>query len=154
MQPMDGHAFADLVARHHVPFVRLARSFVHDDFTAEEVVQDAWLAALAGLPRPEGGSITSWLCRVVVNIAKTRGVRQRRAVTSSDEVVDREAVEAARRELWRLPETQRAVIVLRDLVGLDVLEVCRMLDVTEVSLRVLHQRARARLRRVVERDAA
>jgi RNA polymerase sigma-70 factor (ECF subfamily) len=50
-----------------------------------------------------------------------------------------EAVEA-------LSGDQRAVITLRDLVGLSAMEVCDLLDITEVNQRVLLHRARARVR--------
>jgi RNA polymerase sigma-70 factor (ECF subfamily) len=45
-----------------------------------------------------------------------------------------------------LPPTQRAVITLRDLVGLDADEVCDVLELTEGNQRVLLHRARSRVR--------
>lgn len=60
----------------------------------------------------------------------------------------------AGRELWRhiraaietLPPGQRAVVLLRDVEGLDPADVCRILDISEANRRVLLHRARARLR--------
>jgi RNA polymerase sigma-70 factor (ECF subfamily) len=46
----------------------------------------------------------------------------------------------------RLSPDQRAVITLRDLVGLPASEVCELLDLTDVNQRVLLHRARARVR--------
>jgi RNA polymerase sigma-70 factor, ECF subfamily len=45
-----------------------------------------------------------------------------------------------------LSRDQRTVITLRDLVGLSAMEVCDLLDITEVNQRVLLHRARARVR--------
>jgi RNA polymerase sigma-70 factor, ECF subfamily len=45
-----------------------------------------------------------------------------------------------------LSRDQRAVITLRDLVGLSATEVCELLDIGEVNQRVLLHRARARVR--------
>jgi RNA polymerase sigma-70 factor, ECF subfamily len=45
-----------------------------------------------------------------------------------------------------LSRDQRAVITLRDLVGLSAMDVCDLLDLTEVNQRVLLHRARARVR--------
>jgi RNA polymerase sigma-70 factor (ECF subfamily) len=45
-----------------------------------------------------------------------------------------------------LSDDQRAVITLRDLVGLSAAEVCGLLEITEVNQRVLLHRARARVR--------
>lgn len=42
-------AFAGLVRQHQPSFLRIARVWVHDAASAEEVVQDAWLAALESL---------------------------------------------------------------------------------------------------------
>jgi RNA polymerase sigma-70 factor (ECF subfamily) len=46
----------------------------------------------------------------------------------------------------RLSPDQRAVITLRDLVGLPAAEVCELLDVSDANQRVLLHRARARVR--------
>jgi RNA polymerase sigma-70 factor, ECF subfamily len=45
-----------------------------------------------------------------------------------------------------LSADQRAVITLRDLVGLSAKEVCDLLDITDANQRVLLHRARARVR--------
>ena len=48
---------------------------------AEEVVQETWLAVLNGLDRFEGrSSLKTWVLRILVNRAKTRGIRERRTV--------------------------------------------------------------------------
>jgi RNA polymerase sigma-70 factor (ECF subfamily) len=49
-----------------------------------------------------------------------------------------------------LPANQRAVVVLRDIEGLDSDEVCNVLEISETNQRVLLHRARSRLRRVLE----
>jgi RNA polymerase sigma-70 factor (ECF subfamily) len=78
----DEAAFADIVRRHHRTLVRLARVYVGDVETAEEVAQEAWLAAVKGLARFEGRSrLLTWLARVTINRAKTRAVRDRRRTT-------------------------------------------------------------------------
>lgn len=48
-----------------------------------------------------------------------------------------------------LPDQQRVVVTLRDVVGLSAEEVCEMLDITEVNQRVLLHRGRARTRAVL-----
>jgi RNA polymerase sigma-70 factor, ECF subfamily len=50
-----------------------------------------------------------------------------------------------------LPPAQRAVIVLRDLQGLDAAEVCELLQLTHGNQRVLLHRARSRVRAALER---
>jgi RNA polymerase sigma-70 factor (ECF subfamily) len=77
----DEDAFAILVRRHSAALLRLARRFVASDAVAEDVVQETWLGVLRGLERFEGrSSFRTWLVRILVNRAKTRGVREHRSV--------------------------------------------------------------------------
>lgn len=163
-----------LFTQHHEQLVRVARVFVRDQATAEEVVQDVWLAVLHGLPQFEGrSSLKTWMFRILANIAKTRGVRERRWVPSGNplaandildkecdessperKLLDREALEVVTRAMEALPPPQHAVVVLRDLEGLEATVVCQLLGVSEANLRVLHHRARVKLRKAMERYAA
>jgi RNA polymerase sigma-70 factor (ECF subfamily) len=80
----DEDAFTELVERHHPALVRLARSFVGTHAAAEEVAQETWLAVLQGIDSfEERSSVKTWLFRILVNRAKTRGVRDARSVPFS-----------------------------------------------------------------------
>jgi RNA polymerase sigma-70 factor (ECF subfamily) len=62
----------------------VARHHVKTRASAEEVVQEAWLGVLKGLDRFEGrSSLKTWVLRILVNTAKTRGVRESRFVPYS-----------------------------------------------------------------------
>lgn len=165
LQDCDETAFATLVDRHAAALRRTALSFVSTRASADEVVQDTWLAVLAGLPAFEGrSSIKTWIFRILINRAKTRGVREARTVPLS-EVNDRAAARSddtprhllLRKELAGaladairgLPERQRVVVVLRDALGWSGGEVCDVLGVTDSNQRILLHRARARLRAIL-----
>jgi RNA polymerase sigma factor (sigma-70 family) len=61
--------------------LRLARAHVSTDASAEDVVQDTWLAVIKGLGRFEGrSSVKTWVYRILVNTAKNRGMRESRTV--------------------------------------------------------------------------
>src|SRR5260370_38666530 len=61
--------------------LRLARAHVSTDASAEDVVQDTWLAVIKGLGRFEGrSSLKTWVYRILVNTAKNRGMRESRTV--------------------------------------------------------------------------
>lgn len=61
--------------------LRVARMYVSSIAIAEEVVQDAWVGVLKGLDGFEGrSSLRTWIFRILVNIAKTRGTREGRSV--------------------------------------------------------------------------
>jgi RNA polymerase sigma-70 factor, ECF subfamily len=80
----DEAAFVQLVERYQGPMLRLARLYVADQTTAEEVVQETWLGALRGLDRFEGrSSLKTWLFNILTNRAKTRAVRDGRTIPFS-----------------------------------------------------------------------
>jgi RNA polymerase sigma-70 factor (ECF subfamily) len=80
----DENAFMSLVDMYQASMVRLARNYVPSRDVAEEVVQETWLAVLQGLPRFEArSSLKTWIFRILVNRAITRGTRERRVVPFS-----------------------------------------------------------------------
>jgi RNA polymerase sigma-70 factor, ECF subfamily len=77
----DERAFEALVERHYPTMLAVARHYVSSRAVAEEVVQEAWLGVLNGLDRFEGrASLKTWILRILVNTAKTRGARDARTV--------------------------------------------------------------------------
>jgi RNA polymerase sigma-70 factor (ECF subfamily) len=77
----DEEAFTMLVTRWHASLKRVARAYVRTDAVAEEVVQETWLAAIAGLERFEQrASVKTWLFHILANRARTRAVREARSV--------------------------------------------------------------------------
>jgi RNA polymerase sigma-70 factor, ECF subfamily len=77
----DEQTFASLVDGWSGSMLRVARAHVSTDSSAEEVVQDTWLAVLTGLHGFRGqSSLRTWVYRILVNQAKSRGVRERRVV--------------------------------------------------------------------------
>ncbi len=80
----DEAAFMDVVDRYGMQMLRVAQMYVSTRAAAEEVVQETWLAVLAGLERFEArSSIKTWIFRILTNRAKTRGIRERRVVPFS-----------------------------------------------------------------------
>ena len=184
----DRAAFAALVHRHAGSLLRVARSLARDRATAEELVQETWLAVLTGLEAFEGrSSLRTWLFRICVNKARTRFVRDGRTVpfsalsepgdadgspvdlgrfdehgawrdppsTWDEESPERLAMGAETRAaieacIAELPETQRAVLTLRDVEGLETDEICNLLSITVTNQRVLLHRARAKVREALE----
>ena len=178
----DERAFVILVERHNGAMLRLALSFVPSRAVAEEVVQDTWLAALRGLATFQGrSSLKTWLFSILVNRARTTGVREARSVPVADAgpVVDAsrfgpdgawaeppehwieeaenriDAVKLAellRMLLDTLPARQREVVLLRDVEELSSADVCDVLAISEANQRVLLHRGRAKLRQALESE--
>jgi RNA polymerase sigma-70 factor (ECF subfamily) len=80
----DEQAFEALVDSYHGTMIAVALNYVKTRDVAEEVVQDAWVGVLNGLDRFEGrSSLKTWIMRVLVNTALTRGGREARSVPFS-----------------------------------------------------------------------
>jgi RNA polymerase sigma-70 factor, ECF subfamily len=170
--PRDEQAFRHLVERHrrdlHAHCYRMLGS-VHD---AEDALQDALLRAWRGLPSFEGrGSAGSWLYRIATNACLDTIARRPKRVLpidygppwvepypdGEDELEDGSASPDARYErreevelafiaaLQHLPARQRAVLILRDVLGFAAREVAEMLESTPTSVNSALQRARRTL---------
>lgn len=95
----DQQAFAALVDGWSGSMLRMARAHVPTDSVAEEVVQETWLAVLTGLDRFRAeSSLRTWVYQILLNQAKTRGIRERRTVpfASFSDDDDRPSVDPAR----------------------------------------------------------
>jgi len=182
LQAGDETAFLSLVTRHNGSLLRVARTFVASEAVAEEVVQDTWIGVVRGVDRFEGrSSFKTWLFRILVNRARTTGVREHRHVpydptepAVSPDRFDRSGAWAEPVPQWEsdaddrlvaaswgprlreaidtLPDRQRDVVVLRDVEGLTSEDVCDVLGITEGNQRVLLHRGRSRLRTELEAE--
>ena len=77
----DRQAFAELVDAWSPVLLRVALQHVSTRASAEDVVQDTWLAVIRQLDRFEGrSSLRTWVFRILENQATTRGVREARTV--------------------------------------------------------------------------
>ncbi len=178
----DEQGFVALVERYNGSMLRLAGAFVPSHAVAEEVVQDTWLAVLRGLTGFEGrSSLRTWMFTILVNRARTTGMREQRSVPVADAgpVVDasrfgpdgawsvppehwieeaEERVEAGkltgllRSAIDGLPARQREVVLLRDVEGMSSAEVCGVLSISEANQRVLLHRGRGKLRQALESE--
>lgn len=84
LQHGDDAAFAWLLDRYSGPLRRLALGHVSSPAIAEEVVQDTWLGVIRGIDRFEGrSSLKTWIYRILLNVARSRGVRESRSIPFS-----------------------------------------------------------------------
>jgi RNA polymerase sigma-70 factor (ECF subfamily) len=80
----DEAAFCALVQRHHRSMTRVAMMYVSSEALAEEVVQETWMAVIRGLASfEERSSLKTWIFRILVNRARTKGMRESRTVPFS-----------------------------------------------------------------------
>jgi RNA polymerase sigma-70 factor (ECF subfamily) len=89
LRRMDDAVFSWVVHRYQPSLVRVARRFVDSEATAEDVVQETWMAVLRGAASFEGrSSFKTWLFSILVNRARTRGVQDRRSIPFSGVTAD------------------------------------------------------------------
>ena len=80
----DEGAFVTFAVAHQAMLLRLARMWVQNDALAEEVVQETWLTMLESVERFEGRSaLKTWLCGILVNVARSRLRKEGRSVPIS-----------------------------------------------------------------------
>jgi RNA polymerase sigma-70 factor (ECF subfamily) len=80
----DERAFEAFVDGLYGPMLAVAQNHVRSRAVAEEVVQETWLGVVKGLDRFEQrSSLKTWVFRILMNIARTRGVREARSVPYS-----------------------------------------------------------------------
>ncbi len=80
----DEQAFTQLVTTLRGPMLRVARLYVGNRAAAEDVIQQTWLGVLQGLDRFEGrSSLRTWIFRILINTAKTRGASESRSIPFS-----------------------------------------------------------------------
>jgi RNA polymerase sigma-70 factor, ECF subfamily len=131
----DEQAFESLVDAYHGTMISVARTYVRTRAVAEEVAQEAWLGVLKGIDDFEGrSSLKTWIMRILVNTAITRGGREARSVPFSALVPEGEsepAVDAGRfrppgeafADHWRAYPGDWGAPPLEGLLGRETLEV-------------------------------
>ena len=157
-------AVTELYSLHYKALVRLATLLVRDTPTAEEVVQDAFVAMHDGWQRlRDAENALAYLRQAVVN--RSRSVLRHRTVVDRNMqkappdmpsaehgafiLLERSAVVAA---LRGLPERQREAIVLRYYGDLSEAEIAAVMDISRGAVKSHTARGMASLRAALEKE--
>ena len=158
-------AVTELYSVQYKALVRLAAMLVRDTSTAEEVVQEAFIAMHDGWHRlKDAEKALAYLRQAVVN--RSRSVLRHRMVVEKNApkpapdmpsaehgamaLLERSAVIAA---LRGLPERQREAIVLRYYADLSEAEIAAAMRISRGAVKSHTARAMAALKAVLEQDA-
>jgi RNA polymerase sigma-70 factor, ECF subfamily len=169
----DQDAYATVVRTLGGRMLSVARRFLHDEESARDAVQDAFLSAFRAIHTFDGDAqLGTWLHRIVVNAALMKLRTRRRkpeqsiepmlpafaedghhasrpvvAWTDSAEqtLLRREARARVRAAIAALPESYRTVLLLRDIEERSTREAADQLGITENALKLRLHRARQAL---------
>lgn len=175
----DQQAMCVLMRRHNQALYRAARSILHDDGEAEDVVQETYVHAYQAMHSFRGeAKLSTWLTKIAINEALGRARKQRRRAEiikldsgpemqddSLEPVVQQASSEppesaALRAEVRRLiegkidqlPDAFRSVFVLRALEEMSVDETADCLDLPAATVRTRYFRAKGLLREALARE--
>jgi len=155
--------FELIVRRYNQRLFRATRAILRDDHAAEDAMQETYLRAFVNLDQFAGEArFSTWLTKIAVYEARGRLRRSQPHETLPEDVStnsDNPEQIAYSRELQvamelaadTLPQLYRSVFVLRELEQLSVAETAECLEITEESVKTRLHRARALLRRHLER---
>jgi RNA polymerase sigma-70 factor (ECF subfamily) len=149
----------ELIYREHGPrFLRVAHAILHDEASAEDVVQDAFAVAILRQRSYRGsGDAVAWVWRIVVNTALSRRRRRRmeelllhrgaRPAETTETPADGERV---RRCVARLPGRQKLALFLHYYADLDYDAIARVLEISPGTVGKLLWDARTTLRGMLD----
>jgi len=145
----------DLIERHKAMVFRTAWRILGEKSDAEDVTQEVFLRLYKTKEEPTA----PWIYRIKVNLCLDQ-IRKRKPQAGEstlealatpqrnpEQQLDLEQKrQRLARLIARLPERERACIVLRDLEGLNSREVAEILDCTEATVRTSIHRAKEKLK--------
>ena len=158
-------AVTQLYTIHYRSLVRLAALLVRDEPTAEEVVQECFIAMHDGWHRiREEDKALSYLKQAVVNRARSvlrhRSVIDRNAPKPAPDMPSAEQGAMSRLErsavimaLRGLPDRQRQALVLRYYADLSEAQIAEMMGISKGAVKSHTARGMSSLRAVLERTA-
>ena len=165
----DAHAFGTLYSRYRKMVYTLALRTLGTDADAEDALQETFLRVHRALPRFRGESkLSTWIWRVALSVSLTQRRSKKRRPASIEDVKNAEPADASpssedsaaarddaamlRRHLDELPRRDRAILHLRYHEEKSFEEISELMDVPVGTAKSLVFRAKAELRRNMERD--
>lgn len=164
----EADAFAELIERHQERLLRLCERLLGDLEEARDAAQDVFLKAYRKAADVEPrGQVYTWLYRIAVNHCLNK-LRRRKLVrflrwdsadedeapafdppdegaTPEESLASRRRWQATKRAIAKLPENQRAVLILVRFEGLAYRQVAEVLGITEGAVESRLFRAMRRL---------
>jgi RNA polymerase sigma-70 factor, ECF subfamily len=166
-QQGDAQAFNKLVNLYQEKIFNLAYRYVKDQEEAKDLTQDIFVSIYRSLPTlKEPSKFSSWLYQIAINHCRNRYRRlQRRGFFDKQSIDDEESslqlssgesleknieqqetTDILMAELAKMSETEKEILILRDLQGLSYDEISASLDIPLGTVKSKLNRARLALK--------
>lgn len=153
-----------LYEQYKVPMFRLCLRYARDRAEAEDLLQDGFIKVFSDLHQYSfQGAFGGWVRRVVLNVALQHVRKQQRlfpvlemdafanSLSSEQDIIATLNVEALTNLIQKLPPGYRAVFNLFAVEGFSHQEIADMLEIEEGTSKSQLSKAKAMLRKMVER---
>ena len=166
----------ELIVRRFNPYLyKIGRSYRYDHETTQDLMQDTYVDAFKSLFQfRQQANFKTWLIRIMLNncYQRKQKLRYKNEVVqdsvnenllpmfnnstndTNHQVHNRELGKVIERSLENIPENYRMVFSLREINGLNVAETAKLLDISEINVKVRLNRAKAMLRKELEKSYA
>lgn len=152
----ETEAFEAAVRPHYAPLIRRLVLVLGDPHDAEDVAQDAYLAAFRSWDRFDGTDVRAWLYTIGLRLAFNHRRGRRRWLAAIGRVEPRPWTDRSDPDLWaalaRLDQSTRSALLLNILDGYTQAEIAGMLGAPEGTVASWISRGRAALRRELDPD--
>lgn len=171
----DMDAFTELVTLHERKAINFAYRMLRDENEAQDAAQEAFLRAYDKINTFQGNSsFTTWFFTILNNIcldilrkrARSADIISINQADSNDDEYElqiedtapgpyeslqkKSAMEVLEDAIARISDEHRAVIVMRDINGLEYEEIAKILDVSLGTVKSRISRARLAIRKILE----
>lgn len=165
--------FEILIRRYNPSLYKVGRSYNYNHEDTQDLMQDSYIDAFTALSRFENrSSFKTWIIKIMLNncYKKQQKWASKNIVTSEiyensipmysnnhytdiyKTITNRELNFVIEQSLLKIPIEYRLVFTLREVNGLNVAETADVLNISEANVKVRLNRAKAMLRKEVEKS--
>jgi RNA polymerase sigma factor (sigma-70 family) len=156
-----------IMRKYNQRLYRIARSIIKDDSEIDDVLQETYIKAFEHLDQFEGRSqFSTWLTRILINQANASILKKNRRQNSigselsdtvkeaassfeptpDQQIMNKELKKYLEDAIDQLPETLRAVYIMREVEGLSVAETSECLSISVENVKTRLHRSKAMLK--------
>lgn len=160
----ETHLYSEIIRRYNQRVYRVCRSFIRDESTVEDIMQEGYIKAFQNLSGFQSrSSFSTWLTRIMINeclMHKRRQVNSKfvelnhesifmnpSSSNSPENIKYRKELKVIlEKKIDDLPEKYKLVFMLREVENMSTKETCQALDLTDSNVKVRLNRAKSLLK--------